>query len=262
MSHKTQIIRGWLKSSWRKFLKKLRGGSLKNCLRKIGRTESRILCALSQLDYFLLNSQVRTCSVAVPATSKNNNSEDRQPNGDRLLNDPCCKVVFSGCHSSNINDSEQEETHHMVTGVQEEIAFCFPGTSAGKQKKARSTIQPQFRTENTLATIETYQIAVAFQQLATNNNFANVNKTSKRFLKFPKTLSMTMLFLTGNQRHCIGLKICSKQIWKITINSRKKIKWTASTLLCVLIPYKHSKTSPAPTEEIWEEFRLCSVENT
>ena len=57
--------------------------------KEFSRTESRILGALSKLDKFLLKPQVRTCSVAVPGTSKNNNSENREPTGDRSLGDPC-----------------------------------------------------------------------------------------------------------------------------------------------------------------------------
>ena len=34
---------------------------------------------------------------------------------------------------------------HMMTATQEEIPYCSPTTSSGKQKKARSTSQPQFR---------------------------------------------------------------------------------------------------------------------
>ena len=41
--------------------------------KEFSRTESRILGALLKLDEFLLNPQVRTCSVAVPGTSRNNN---------------------------------------------------------------------------------------------------------------------------------------------------------------------------------------------
>ena len=40
--------------------------------------ESRILGALSKLDEFLLNPQVRTCSVAAHGTSRNSNSENRE----------------------------------------------------------------------------------------------------------------------------------------------------------------------------------------
>ena len=76
------------------------------------RMDSRILGAFSKLDEFLLNPQVRTYSVAAPGTSRNNKSENREPIGDRTIDDPCPKVVFSACHASNINDSEQEETQH------------------------------------------------------------------------------------------------------------------------------------------------------
>ena len=76
------------------------------------RIESRILGALSKLDEFLLNPHVRTCSVAVPGTSRKNDSENRELRADRSLGDPCPKAVFSTYLSSNLNDSEQEETHH------------------------------------------------------------------------------------------------------------------------------------------------------
>ena len=62
--------------------------------------DSRILGASSKFDEFLLNPQVRTCSLAVPGTSWNINSENREPTGDRSLN-----VVFSACQTSNLSDS-------------------------------------------------------------------------------------------------------------------------------------------------------------
>ena len=43
---------------------------------------------------------------------------------------------------------------HMLTAVKGEIPYCSPGTSSGKQKKARFTNQPQFCSENTPATFE------------------------------------------------------------------------------------------------------------
>ena len=58
--------------------------------------------------------------------------------------------------------------HDMVTGVTEKVPFWSLGTSSGKQKKARSTTQPQFRSEDTPATIEADQILLALQQLATD----------------------------------------------------------------------------------------------
>ena len=95
----------------------IEGRVIKELSKEFSRTESRILGALSKFDDFLLNPQVRTCSVAVPGTSRNSNSENREPTVDRFLGDPCPEAVFSTYHSSNLSDSEQEETHHNHTSV-------------------------------------------------------------------------------------------------------------------------------------------------
>ena len=39
----------------------------------------------------------------------------QEPTGDRSLSDTCPKVMFSACHTSNRNDSEQEETRHSYS---------------------------------------------------------------------------------------------------------------------------------------------------
>ena len=59
--------------------------------------EGRVNKKLSneKLDEFLLNPQVRTCSVAVPGTFRKKDSENWEPTGDRSLGDPCPEVVFS-----------------------------------------------------------------------------------------------------------------------------------------------------------------------
>ena len=150
--------------------------------------------ALSKLDEFLVNPQVRTCSVAVPGTSKNSHSRNREPNGDRSPNDPCPEAMVSSHHSGTLNSSEVEEYHHMVTRVgeeirnrphmvtriQEEIPHSYPGNSSGKQMKECSINQPQFRSENTPATIEADKILLAPQQLATNSISANFNNNINR----------------------------------------------------------------------------------
>ena len=92
---------------------------------------------------------------------------------------------------------DSEEVHNdrdMVTAVQEQIPYCSSGISSGKQKKARSISQPQFRSENTPATIEADQILLALQQLATNSNSANVNNNSNRIPKLPKSLTTMPTF--------------------------------------------------------------------
>ena len=86
---------------------------------------------------------------------------------------------------------------HDMTGVHEEVTYCPPSTSSGKQKKNRSTSQPHFRSENTPATIEADQIFLALQQLANNNNCANFQNNINRFSKLPKSLTTTMPTFDG-----------------------------------------------------------------
>ena len=88
------------------------GRVTKKLSKEFSRTESRLLGALSKLDEFLLNTQVWTCSVAVPGTSRNNDSENWEPTGDCSLNDPYPEAVFSSHHSGNLKGSELEESHH------------------------------------------------------------------------------------------------------------------------------------------------------
>ena len=85
----------------------------------------------------------------------------------------------------------------IVTAVQVEIPYCSSGISSAKQKEARSTRQPQFRSENTPATIEADQIRLALQQLATNSNSANFNNSISRISKLPKSLTTTMPTFEG-----------------------------------------------------------------
>ena len=91
---------------------KIEGRVTKKILKKFSRTESRIFGALSKLDEFLLNPQVRTCSVAVPGIPRKSNSENRETNGDRSPNDPCPETRISSHHSGNLNSSEVEEYPH------------------------------------------------------------------------------------------------------------------------------------------------------
>ena len=170
----------------------IEGRVTKKLSKEFNKTESRILGALSKLDEFLLNPQVRTCSVFQGA-SRNANSENREIHGDRSSNDLFPEGGYFPHHSGQLNSSEADmvtETYpHMVTGAtggirhyphtmtatQEEIFYCSPTTSSGKQKEARSTSQPQFCSQNTPATIEADQILLALQQLATNSISANFN---------------------------------------------------------------------------------------
>ena len=121
------------------FSEKIEGRVSKKLSKEFNRTDSRILGALYELDDFLLNPQVRICSVAVPRTYRNSDSRSRDPTGDRSPNDPCPKAVVSLHHSGNLNSSDMEEDPQKMTGAQKEIPYCSPETSSGKQKKACST---------------------------------------------------------------------------------------------------------------------------
>ena len=163
---------------------------------------------MSKLDEFLLNPQVRTCSVAVPGTSRSSNLENQGTNEDRPLDGPGPEVEFSSPHFGAETDphmvtgftSEIRQHPHMTMETQEEIPYCSTSTSSGKQKKARSTSQPQFRSENTPATLEADHILLALQQLATNSNPANLNNNISRISKLPKSLTTTMPTFDGKSK--------------------------------------------------------------
>ena len=79
---------------------------------------------------------------------------------------------------------DPEQIRHypnMMTATQKEIPYCSTTTSSGKQKKAHSTNQAEFRSENTPATIEADQILLALQQLATNSKPKSLTTTMPTF---------------------------------------------------------------------------------
>ena len=93
----------------------IEGRVTKKLSKEFSKTESRILGALSRLDEFFLNPQVRTCSVAVPGTSGNNNLESRETNGGHPSDDPGPEVEICSPHHG------AETNPHIVTGVPEVI---------------------------------------------------------------------------------------------------------------------------------------------
>ena len=95
----------------------IEGRVTKKHSKEFSNTESRIVGALSKLDEFLLNPQVRTCSVAVPGTSRNKNSENRETNGDRSSDGPYPKVGYFSHHSGHLNSPETENNHHSYIEI-------------------------------------------------------------------------------------------------------------------------------------------------
>ena len=93
----------------------IEGRVTKKLSQEFSRTESRILGALSKLDEFLLNPQIRTHSGTVPGTFPNTNVENQEPNEDRSQDDPHLEVGPSVCQSRHSIDSDTDEAPHNNT---------------------------------------------------------------------------------------------------------------------------------------------------
>ena len=97
----------------------IEGRVTKKLSKEFNKTESRILGALSKLDEFLLNPQVRTCSVAARGMSGNVISGNREIHGDHASNDPYPEGGNFPHHSGQPNSPELDmvtETYpHTVT---------------------------------------------------------------------------------------------------------------------------------------------------
>ena len=170
-----------------------------------------------------MNPLIQGKSGSTPVMSRNAFSTNQGTNEDDSQSDPHPEAGIFG--NQTTRNSGQKDRRNMVTGVQrenfcgrdmvrgatkqignlrdlvtgvhEEVTYCSPSTYSGKQKKNRSTSQPQFRSENTPATIEADQILLALQQLAKNNNSANFHNNINRISKLPKSLTTTMPTFDG-----------------------------------------------------------------
>ena len=111
-------------------------------------------------------------------------------------------------------DSDQEESSHMVTGVQEEFPYGSNGISLGKQKKARSTSQPQFRREKTFATIEADQILLAFSNCEVTAILPISKTTWTNYQNCPIASQQQCPLLTGSQKIWVVWRFVLNGFWK------------------------------------------------
>ena len=200
----------------------IEGRVTKRLSKEFSRTENRILGALARLDDFLMNPLLPGYSGFTPEPTRNALSNNQGTNEDDSQNDPHPEAglfhgqttrntvpedgrdMVTGVHRERVyghdmvtGATEQTGNYHDTTDVHEEVTYCSPSTSSGKQKKNRSTSQPQFRSENTPATIEADQILLALQQLANNKNSANFHNNINRISKLPKSLTTKMPTFDG-----------------------------------------------------------------
>ena len=120
----------------------------KKLSQEFSRRESRILGALSKLDEFFLNPQIRTHSGTVPGTFRNTNVENQEPNEDRSQDDPHPEVGPSVYQSRHSNDSDPDEAPHRglsvapvyfsMSGVK--VLFFFSGLKCSKGFRMKSII--------------------------------------------------------------------------------------------------------------------------
>ena len=87
----------------------IEGRVTKKLSQELSKTESRILCALSKLDDFLLNPQIKTHSGTVRGTIRNTNMENQGTNEDDSQSDPHPEVGPSICQSRHSLDSDTDE---------------------------------------------------------------------------------------------------------------------------------------------------------
>ena len=99
----------------------IEGTVFKKLSQEFTKTESRILGALSKLDEFLLNPQVRTLSGTVPGTFRNADVENWEPSGDRSQSDPLPEEEFSACPASNLTDSNPDEISHRNPKLEDNL---------------------------------------------------------------------------------------------------------------------------------------------
>ena len=151
------------------------GRFTKSVSKEFSRTENRILGELARLNDFLMNPLLQGHSETTPEASRNALITSQGTNEDDSQNAPHPEAGFF--HSQVTQNSGPEDRHDMVTrvrkeslyrhdktGVHVQVTYCSPSTSSGKQKKNRSTRQPQIRSENTPATIEADQFCWPFSR--------------------------------------------------------------------------------------------------
>ena len=95
----------------------IEGRVTKTLSQEFSRTESRILGALSKVDEFLLNPEIRTQSGTVPGAFRNINVENQQPNEDHSQYHPHPEEEFSVCQSHHSINSDPDEVPHPLCSI-------------------------------------------------------------------------------------------------------------------------------------------------
>ena len=210
----------------------IEGRVTKKLSKEFSRTESRILGALSKLDEFLLNPQVRTCSVAVPGTSRSSNLENQGTNEDRPSDDPGPEVEFSSPLSGAEADPhmvtgvtrESRQHPHMTMETQEEIPYCSTSTSSGKKRRCAPRVSHNSAVRTPLRHLRQTRFCwplnngqrTVIQPISTIISAESQNCRNPSWRQCPR--------LMENQKNLNCLKVYSKRVWKSTTSWLKKTR--------------------------------------
>ena len=99
----------------------IEGRVTKKLSQEFSRTENRILGALARLDDFLMNPLIQGHSGTAPKTSRNAFSVNQGTNEDDSQSDPHPEAGLF--HNQTTRNSDPEDGHDMVTGVQKERPY-------------------------------------------------------------------------------------------------------------------------------------------
>ena len=202
----------------------IEGRVTKKLSQEFSRTESHILGALSKLDEFLLNQQIRTHSETVPGTFRNTNVENQGTNEDDSQSDPHPEAgIFRGLTTQKsgpkdcrdmVTGGPEEIRHnpHTMTATQEEIPFLLPNyfirpTEEGAFHKSTSIPQWGYPCDNW-----SRPDFVGPSTIGHELQFSRFSITiSAEFRNFLNPSQRQCLRLMENQRNSNCLKIHSKR---------------------------------------------------
>ena len=99
----------------------IEGRVTKKFSQELSRTENCILGSLARLDDFLMNPLIQGHSGTAPETSRNVFSVNQGSNEDDSHSDPHPEAGLF--HNQTTRNSDPEDGHNMVTGVQKERPY-------------------------------------------------------------------------------------------------------------------------------------------
>ena len=150
----------------------IEGRVTKKLSKKFSRTKNCILGALACHEDFLMNPLIQGRSGKAPETSQNalstsygrmRTTHRRSSSWSRHLPQP-----------DDVKLWRRRGPRHGDRSLRG-LSYCSPSTSLGEQKKNRSTSQPQFRSENSPATIEADQIFVGPSAVGKSQKFCKLS---------------------------------------------------------------------------------------